>query len=332
MDIFRMMVFLSILDTGSFSETARRVGTTQPAVSAALKAMEEELGTRLVERTAGQRRNIRPTRSGQLLAKFCRETVSRYEHLKLDIMAPATRVDFTLSVSPSANAFFASVLYKCFCRRYPKVHCSYLSYRTAEEIRALKNGTCDIAIFAKEVQDDALTAERFFYDPLQLVAPGGMDLPAVIKPKELKKLPLIIRDPSIRSMQLLRSALAECGLEMDKLNIVFKVQGVMDELQSVTLGHGCAFVPHSLLSPQMSYMTSASTGAGNAADSAGGSPIKLIRVEGLEVPRHLYLARLKDAELPLGARVFWDYAFTTGWRDTAFDYDTMWGVNLVRSS
>lgn len=44
LDVRLLRTFVTLIETGSFSETAKRVGRTQPAVSMQLKKLEEHLG------------------------------------------------------------------------------------------------------------------------------------------------------------------------------------------------------------------------------------------------------------------------------------------------
>lgn len=56
-------VFISVADSGSFSESARRLGLSQPSVSRHVNALEEHLGIRLLQRTT---RQLSLTEAGQV--------------------------------------------------------------------------------------------------------------------------------------------------------------------------------------------------------------------------------------------------------------------------
>lgn len=49
-----MQVFVSVAESGSFSESARRLGLSQPSVSRQINTLEEHLGVRLLQRTTRQ--------------------------------------------------------------------------------------------------------------------------------------------------------------------------------------------------------------------------------------------------------------------------------------
>ena len=58
-----MQVFISVADSGSFSESARRLGLSQPSVSRQVNTLEETLGVRLLHRTT---RSLSLTEAGQI--------------------------------------------------------------------------------------------------------------------------------------------------------------------------------------------------------------------------------------------------------------------------
>jgi DNA-binding transcriptional LysR family regulator len=59
-------VLMSVVETGSMDKAAKRLATSQPAVSRAIADLERALGVRLLERTSG---GIQPTQYGQVILK-----------------------------------------------------------------------------------------------------------------------------------------------------------------------------------------------------------------------------------------------------------------------
>lgn len=66
----RVETFLEIVDAGSFTEAARRLYITQPAVTQQIRSLEEELGVKLFQR-AGNR--MKPTHAGEAILPYLRE-------------------------------------------------------------------------------------------------------------------------------------------------------------------------------------------------------------------------------------------------------------------
>lgn len=65
-----MEVFVSVVDSGSFSESARRLGVSQPSVSRQVNALEDRLGVRLLQRST---RRLSLTEAGQIYYEKARK-------------------------------------------------------------------------------------------------------------------------------------------------------------------------------------------------------------------------------------------------------------------
>ncbi|MCF9033987.1 LysR family transcriptional regulator [Acinetobacter nectaris] len=71
-----MAVFVKVVETGSFSETARQLGQTPSAVSRAVSRLEKVLATRLLHRTT---RKLRLSEGGKHIYAHCLDMVSASE-------------------------------------------------------------------------------------------------------------------------------------------------------------------------------------------------------------------------------------------------------------
>jgi DNA-binding transcriptional LysR family regulator len=69
-------IFTAILDAGSLAGAARKLRRSAPAVTRALAALEQRIGTRLVERTT---RRLAPTEAGRRLGEQARRVLAEYE-------------------------------------------------------------------------------------------------------------------------------------------------------------------------------------------------------------------------------------------------------------
>ncbi|MBI3080569.1 MAG: LysR family transcriptional regulator, partial [candidate division NC10 bacterium] len=70
MDIHALEVFCRIVEMRSFSRAAEAVSLTQPTVSGHIKNLEEEAGTRLLDRLG---KEVRPTKAGEILYRYATE-------------------------------------------------------------------------------------------------------------------------------------------------------------------------------------------------------------------------------------------------------------------
>lgn len=68
-----MVVFVKVVETGSFSEAARQLGNTPSAVSRSIARLEKGLGTRVLQRTT---RKLRLSDSGQAIYEHARDMLA----------------------------------------------------------------------------------------------------------------------------------------------------------------------------------------------------------------------------------------------------------------
>ncbi|WP_394777327.1 LysR family transcriptional regulator [Undibacterium sp.] len=81
-----LTVFLAILETASLSGAGRKLRRSPPAITRTLAALEERVGTRLMERTT---RRLAPTEAGLRLAELARQVLADYEEaVREDVDAP----------------------------------------------------------------------------------------------------------------------------------------------------------------------------------------------------------------------------------------------------
>src|SRR2546429_2107999 len=70
MDTRQLAAFCAVVERKSFSQAAARLGVTQPAVSLQIRALEERLGQRLLDRSG---RRVEPTEAGMLLYRHAQK-------------------------------------------------------------------------------------------------------------------------------------------------------------------------------------------------------------------------------------------------------------------
>ena len=115
-----MAIFVKVVETGSFSEAARQLGTSPSAVSRSISRLEQALATRLLQRTT---RKLRLSEGGEEVFKRCQEMVSAARSV-MEISGQYTHEAEGLvrvSVPKAVGRFVVHPHMPEFLRRYPKV-------------------------------------------------------------------------------------------------------------------------------------------------------------------------------------------------------------------
>src|ERR671939_1699936 len=78
MDTRQLAAFCAVVERESFSQAARRLGVTQPAVSLQVRALEKRLGTQLLDRSG---RRVVPTEAGLRLYRGAQRLLALEEQV-----------------------------------------------------------------------------------------------------------------------------------------------------------------------------------------------------------------------------------------------------------
>ena len=95
MNLISLRYFVAVAESGSISQAARSLYTSQQVVSDHIRRLEEHYGTRLLERT----RPVTLTQPGELLLETARLVLSTMEHLEHRIQAVAQPLSNRLVIS-----------------------------------------------------------------------------------------------------------------------------------------------------------------------------------------------------------------------------------------
>jgi DNA-binding transcriptional LysR family regulator len=146
LDLNLLTVLATLLDTGSASEAAVRLGVSQPSVSGSLAKLRAHFNDPLFVRTAG---GMTPTPRGAEVASTAREILRQVD----ERLRPDTSFDplgshppFTVALSDVGEIVFLPRLVKALSRLSPGTPVRSLSLRPSALAEALANGNVDLAI------------------------------------------------------------------------------------------------------------------------------------------------------------------------------------------
>lgn len=164
-----MTVFVRLVETRSFSATARDLGMTQPTVSKRLQALEARLGARLVERNT---RGLRPTEAGTLYYERCKRWLTEMQDVEERLVAarrvPRGRLRVSASLS-LGQVQLARVALR-FAREHPAVQLDFTL--TDRRVDLVEEGV-DVAIRVGHVgATDVVARELARYEPILVAAPA----------------------------------------------------------------------------------------------------------------------------------------------------------------
>jgi DNA-binding transcriptional LysR family regulator len=164
----------TVIEAGSMSEAATRLGLTQSAVSQAMKRAEAQVETALVHR---ERRPLVPTEAGRILVGRVREiascTARAIEEIRATTARPE-RQDLRLGMVDTFASAVGPVLIRSLMEGAIALRVMALSGLAHAHADALMRNEIDVAITSDPMDDlDQLIRFPLFREPFLLVAPAG---------------------------------------------------------------------------------------------------------------------------------------------------------------
>jgi DNA-binding transcriptional LysR family regulator len=172
MESRQLRSFLAVADCLHFRRAANQLHLSQPALSLQIKAIEAELGVRLLERN---RQETSLTYAGTIFQKDARDLLARAERGKERAQQAAkgltglVRVGF---ISTAAAAHILPPLISRFRQTHPEIQLSLQNLATSNQISMLNDGTLDIGFFRLPIATpDPLVILPIYEEPLVLLLP-----------------------------------------------------------------------------------------------------------------------------------------------------------------
>lgn len=169
MELRDLEYFLAVVEAGSISHGAQRVGRSQQAISKSLARLEQSLGVRLLERTA---KGIVPTVLGQSLVLRAQVMVAESARFRREVELTTARSGghLAIGVSPTAAARIASTAVARFRIIYPGIRVTVDAGLEHNFSRKLIGGDLDLAIAASNDTADSRLAVEEIAEESWLVA------------------------------------------------------------------------------------------------------------------------------------------------------------------
>lgn len=166
----QLRIFRTIVEVGSFTGAADRLGMSQPAISQQIRSLEEELGVPLMLRTA---RSLQITPAGDMLLHCARQVLDKIEETRRRVEDHARGRAGLVRVGtpePPCNYLLPEVLVE-LKRRFPRIDVRVVSHHTAETLSRLVAGELDVALLPLPVEAGKLRVVEVGRDELVALVP-----------------------------------------------------------------------------------------------------------------------------------------------------------------
>lgn len=235
----QLQVFVTLAAQRNFTRAAAACHLSQPAFSAQIAALEQQLGARLFDRTT---RSVELTAEGRVFEVAAQRLLDDARQALADVRAHAQRERgrVAIAVLPALAAGWLPPLLADFRARHPGIELDVADVLSEDCIGRVRDGKADFALAALRADTPALRTEAFCADRFHLVCP--LDHPLSRKRRvtldDLAGQPIVqlARSSSVR--QYLDAAVAP-----QRLTTVLELDQLATVAGMVRAGLGVSVVP-----------------------------------------------------------------------------------------
>lgn len=291
LNVHQLNVFVTAVDTLSFTKTAKRLHLTQSGVSQQIKALESHLGVDLFLRKG---RQLAITDAGNVLLPMAREIVegSIRAAERMELIKEEIHGQLIVGCNAAAGKYILPILCAKFHRHYPLVRITCQVLPQDLTLSKLAEGDIHFAFTtAGELNPGSAEFRLFLQEPLVLIVPDGHRWLSrgQIEPEELYEERFIMREPNSGSYTNTKQALAELGIDIEKLAVLMETGASEAICLAVQEGLGVGIVSKMIVR------------------KICGDKARFVRIRGLDIHQNIYFGR-QVVLPPSGAQAaFWDF-------------------------
>jgi DNA-binding transcriptional LysR family regulator len=192
MELYQLRQFVAVADTGSFTKGAARVCVSQPALSAAIAKLEEELGTRLLDR---RRTAVAPTVAGRKFLARAKMILQACGEAKAELRSLHQPEILRMGVLNTLPTVHIARIVEAFKAAHPEASVQLMDGNREALEERLSQGKIDVAITTLMDVEAYPNSLALFSEPYVLVVGQKhrfADLPSVSL-ADLDSEPLISR-------------------------------------------------------------------------------------------------------------------------------------------
>lgn len=240
MNLEYLQSFYITVKYNSISKAASHLHLTQPGLSLQLKNLEREFGTSLLIRS---NKGVELTEEGKVVFNYADTILSLKGNVERDLKnLQQDRPKLLIGSCKSIGEYALPCTLFVFKKLHEELDINMEVINSSEVVKKLCDHSINIGIIQDDPKENALDIEYIASDELILVGNNDENIECVTI-KELKKLPLILREESSNARFLVKNAFQERGVLLEDLNVIYSLNSPEAIKSSILSGKGVAFLP-----------------------------------------------------------------------------------------
>ncbi|MBP1933381.1 LysR family transcriptional regulator [Ammoniphilus resinae] len=244
-----LKIFITVIQKHGFSKAAETLHLSQPAVSLQIQNLEQELGMKLIHRSAKQ---VEPTQAGQILYDRAIEILDLYEDAKQRIHLLQNKVTGSLKIGASytIGEYILPGILAQFSFQYPQVDIDVMINNTEDVVHCVKSSEFDLGLVEGEVNSKDLAIEPFQKDEMVFISAPTHPLAfqTVVQMKDLHDLVWIFRENGSGTRAYNDRVIEQNQIRVKKSYVFSSSQGVKE---AVAAGLGIGFLSKAVVEREL---------------------------------------------------------------------------------
>jgi DNA-binding transcriptional LysR family regulator len=175
MDFDQLETFLEVARHASFSRAAERRFRTQPAISSQIRALEEEVGAKLFDRSGGK---VALTGAGKIFQQYAEQTLEARKTMMVTVaeMERVPRGEIVVGANEGTCLHILPEVFAEFRKLYPEVGVQISRLERAKILESIIDNSVDFGVVSAPVDDKRLTVVAIHRDELVIIVPPNHPL------------------------------------------------------------------------------------------------------------------------------------------------------------
>ena len=284
MTLRHMIIFRTVYESDCNStKAAERLHMTQPAISLAIKELEQYYGVRLFDRIG---RRLKITDSGKLFLQYAIHITDLFEDMETGLRDWDSKGILRVGASITIGSQFLPGYVKAYAEICPGIDVRVVVEQSDSLEHKILTNALDFALIEGIPVDSRIVAETYMHDQLcVLCSPDkGWKQGQTITQEEFKKQRFLLREKGSGTRDVFDQVTARAGLHIVP---AWEAMSTSTLINAAVTGLGIAVLPERMIQPALKS-----------------GRIITVNVENLDFRRSFYIIRHKDKFLMPAANKF----------------------------
>ena len=284
-----MRLFVQVVEEKSYTQVARRLGVSQPAISNQMRVLEDKLGAKLFLR---QGKGFILSHQGEVVLKHAQRILDEWNSLLSELGEDLTEVGGKVHIGAShiPGEYLLPEHLSQIQQEQPKILFKVTIGDSLEIADKVLSQDVDFAVVGSNFHTEKLNSAYWIKDDIQCVVSNGHPLTQLtrVRPEDLLEYPMVLREAGSGHRRAIEDAFGKIGYHLEDFKIGFEAGSAESVKNAIRSGLGYSFLSMSAL-------------------HLSNQGLVALEVDGLKIERGFYLLTRRNKTLSRTARYCYDY-------------------------